>query len=322
MKPRCQQKKEAYIFDYPEAAEIADQQNRIFWTHEEIDVNKDLHDMKTNFTESEYHGVVTTLKLFTLYEVIAGAEYWGGRFKRMFPRPEFQRMASCFSHFELNVHAPFYNKLNEVLGLNTEDFYTNYVDDEILKARMEFIDSVVSDKDDLVSLGAFSMVEGAILYSSFAFLKHFQAEGKNKLVNTTAGINFSVRDESLHSEAGAWVFNLLKNEKKLSEKEEQDLEQKMIQVAETLREHEHHIVGKIFEKGKMEGITDTQMKNFVDSRIDYCLSTLGYSKIYKPSYNPIAKWFYKNINGGQFHDFFVRTGNEYKRDYDERRFIW
>ncbi len=321
-KADCQKKVDHYIFKYPEVAEMADIQNDIFWTWKEIDVEKDLHDLKTNFTESEYHGVVTTLKLFTLYEVIAGSEYWGGRFKRMFPRPEFQRLASCFSHFELNSHAPFYNRLNEVLGLNTEEFYTDYVNDPTLKERMDFVDSAVSSKDDLFSLGVFSLVEGAVLYSSFAFLKHFQAEGKNKLVNVTAGINFSVRDEALHSDAGAYCYRLLKDESNLTEKQTENLESSILEAAETIREHEHRIVDMIFEKGKMEGITDVQMKNFIDSRVDLCLENLGIKKIYKPSYNPVSKWFYDNINGGQFHDFFVKVGSEYNRDWEEKAFIW
>ena len=73
--------------------------------------------------------------------------------------------------------------------------------------------------DILKSIAVFSMIEGAILYSSFAFLKHFQAEGKNKLVNVTAGINFSVRDENLHSMAGAWLFKTLLAECELSDEE-------------------------------------------------------------------------------------------------------
>src|SRR3546814_9244700 len=68
---------------------------------------------------------------------------------------------------------------------------------------MEFIDSLVNQHDDLVSLGCFSLIEGAVLYSSFAFLKHFQTRGKNKLLNVVRGINFSVRDENLHCVAGS-----------------------------------------------------------------------------------------------------------------------
>ena len=34
---------------------------------------------------------------------------------------------------ELNVHAPFYAKINEVLGLATDEFYTDYVNNPLLK---------------------------------------------------------------------------------------------------------------------------------------------------------------------------------------------
>lgn len=319
---QCKQKTNSYLFKYPKVAEFADEQHDIFWTWKEIDVEKDLQDMKTNFTESEYHGTITTLKLFTLYELIAGSEYWGGRFKKIFPRPEFQRMASCFSNIELNVHAPFYNRLNEVLGINTEEFYTNYVEDPILQARMNFIDSAVSDKDDLFSLAVFSMVEGVILFSSFAFLKHFQAEGKNKLVNVTAGINFSLRDELLHSKAGAWVFRILYNESNLTDQEKEALNNRILEAGSIILEHEKRIIDMVFEKGSIKGITPTQMEHFVESRIDSCLEYLGINKVYKPKYNPIADWFYKNITTSQFHDFFHKIGSEYNRDWNERKFIW
>jgi len=105
---------------------------------------------------------------------------------------------------EIGVHAPFYNKINEVLGLDTDEFYNSYLDDDVLKNRMEWIGKRVSKKDTvyniLKSVGIFSMIEGAILYSSFAFLKHFNNNGKNKLINVNAGINFSAIDEQcLHS---------------------------------------------------------------------------------------------------------------------------
>ena len=45
--------------------------------------------------------------------------------------------------------------------------------------------------------------------------------------------------------------------------------------------------------------------DFVESRIDICLTNLGLDKLYKPTYNPIAKWFYDGINAVQFHDFFI-----------------
>ena len=187
MKVRCQTKKKIPTYDYPEAILATEKQHEIFWLPTEPKVEKDLHCIKTELTESELHATMLNLSLFTNYEIVAGNEYWGGRFKRMFPRPDFERMASCFSNIELNVHAPFYQRIDELLGLNTDEFYTSFVNDPTLKARMDFLDEAVSDKNDLYSVGTFSMVEGSILYSSFAFLMHFQAESKNKIPNTHSG---------------------------------------------------------------------------------------------------------------------------------------
>src|SRR5690625_1508823 len=128
MTPRMYQEKTTYTVDYPQAIELAEMQADIFWLASEIGVEKDLQDLKVNFTKAETHAVTTTLKLFTQYELFAGADYWGDRVMKMFPRPDIQRMACTFSFFELGVHAPFYSKLNEVLGLDTDEFYNSYVD--------------------------------------------------------------------------------------------------------------------------------------------------------------------------------------------------
>lgn len=251
---RLLEKKETYTIDYPAAIKFAETQMDIFWHPNEIEVEKDLHDMKTNFTDAEYHAVVTTLKLFTLYELVVGNEYWSGKIKTLFPRPDIERMASCFSFFEINVHAPFYNKLNEVLGLNTDEFYNSYINDPILYNRINWIHKVIAKPSDnvydiLKSIAVFSMIEGAILYSSFAFLKHFQAEGKNKLVNVTAGINFSVRDENCHSMAGAWLFKTLLSEAELPQGEIDKLHSDLLETVEHIKEHEDRIIDMLFEKG-------------------------------------------------------------------------
>jgi len=44
--------------------------------------------------------------------------------------------------------------------------------------------------------------------------------------------------------------------------------------------------------------------------------------MYGVEYDPISKWFYKNINAGTFQDFFHRQGNNYSRDWKESGFVW
>ena len=172
----CMTYKEAYVMDYDTASELVKTQNDVFWTAEEISVEKDVHDVMVNMTDAERHGVTTVLKLFTKYEIKAGDDWWGQRIKTMFPRPCIMKMASCFSFFETNVHAPFYDKLNEALHINTEDFYLSYKKDKVLNERMEYINKIVASDDMMLSTAIFAMIEGVVLYSSFAFLKHFQAK--------------------------------------------------------------------------------------------------------------------------------------------------
>lgn len=322
MKTKIQTYQPAYVFEYPQFAEMADKQLDVFWQWSEIDVSKDKQALLTEMTESERHGVVTALKLFTKYEIFVGNEYWLGRVMNNFPRPEIQRMATAFGHVELNSHAPFYDQINKELGLSTEEFYNSYVEDDTLRERMEFIDQLVASEDDALSLAGFSMVEGAVLYSSFAFLKHFQSCGKNKLTNICRGINMSVVDEALHSVGGAELCKQLVKELNYTEEQRQVFENKVYALAETIKEHEFRIVDMLFEKGKMDGITDVQMKHFVESRINTCLQQLGMNKLYDVKYNPVAEWFYKGINNYQFNDFFSGVGREYQRNWDESNFTW
>lgn len=307
-----------------EPIEFADQQLKVFWLSDEIKVEKDVQDVLVNFTEAEKHAVITTLKLFSIYETHAGSEYWGGRFKHMFDSAEFHRMASVFSMFELAVHAPFYNKINELLHINTPEFYLSYLDNPVLKERVEHIGDIIDHEDDLVSLAAFSMVEGVILYSSFAFLKHYQSQGKNKLLNIVRGINFSVRDENLHSLGGAWAFKHKLNQMGATATADYKLqiETKVREVGRKIYEHEQQIISMLFEKGKIENITAHQLECFVQSRVNECLKQLGFEKEYDVTYNPIQSWFYKGINDYTFNDFFSGVGNNYHRNWDETAFTW
>lgn len=327
MKTRIQTKKETFTVDYPEAVEFADEQADHFWPHSEIKVHKDKQDILVNMTESERHGTITTLKLFTLYEQIIGDEFWLNFVFKKFPRPaDIQPMAALFAAMELQVHGKFYSKINEELGLANDEFYTSYLDDPDMTARIEFLKKTLYGKDDLRSLGAFTFGEGAILYSSFAFLKHFQSMGKNKLLNVVSGINFSARDENLHAEAAAWLFRTLKQEQLEAGIIDQDyldsLEVDIIAAAEQVFEHEKAIIRKIFEKGEIEGITTTQLEHFAQSRINLCLRNLGYKNLFRVDYNPIAEYFYKGISGYQMQDFFNSQGNQYVRNWDKVGFTF
>ena len=321
MTVRMQTPKSTFTVDYPEAVEFMNQQQSIYWPHFEVKVHKDKQDFMVNLTPAEKHGAITTLQLFTQYEFIIGNEFWLNFVMRKFPRPaDIQPMAATFGAVELGIHQFFYKTLNEELGLATDEFYLAYTKDPDLKARIDFLTETLEEQDDLRALGAFTFGEGAILYSSFAYLKHFQSSGKNKLVNVVSGINFSARDEHLHSLAAAWLFRTLLNEKRkageITPEEEASLKADIIAAGHTVLEHEKIIIRKIFEKGPIDGITAHQLEEFAKHRINLCLNNLGYESIFEIKNTIIEDWFYKGITGYSSNDFFNSKGNQYSRDWN------
>lgn len=313
---------------FKEYSDLANSQLHVLWFPDEIQVDKDKQCILTEMTQAERHGVVTALKLFTMYEVRAGKDYWADRFLKIAKGPEFDRMGAVFSAVERAIHKPFYQKLNDVLGLDNDEFYNSYVDTPVLKARMEFIGEILDHPNDLVSLGGFSMVEGAILYSTFGYLKHFNANGKNKIKTIGSGINFSVSDESLHQQAGAKFFRHLTSDAQQDGVYEQlfgkqDVVKSMLEdMARTIYSHEAEIIDMLFEKGELEGLTAGELRVFVQSRLNLCLQDLGLDPIFEivEGTNTIADWFYDNINGYQSVDFFSQTGNQYTRNWNEEDF--
>lgn len=314
--------KDGYIDNYPEFSKLADEQIKIFWPWNEIKVGKDKQDLLVGMSEAEKHGIITTLKLFTKYELYVGNEHWGSRIAKAYPQVGVQRMAAAFAHVELNSHAPFYNEINKELGLANYEFYTEYLDDPVLASRMQFIDDMVANPDDELSTAVFSLVEGGVLYSSFAFLKHFQSQGKNKAQNIVRGINMSARDENLHAIGGAGLVKTALKEQQRSSYEMLQFEQAVKEAAEQIYQHEVLVNGKLFEKGGMEGITLTQLNHFSQSRLNLCCDYLNVKRNYEVKYNPIAEYFYKGINDYQMNDFFQGVGREYQRDWVKNRFVW
>lgn len=311
-----------WVIDYPQFAKLADEQMHTFWPWDEPEVENDVQDVRVDMTEAERHGLVTTLRLFTLYEMFAGEDYWAGRIMGTFHRPEIQRMASLFSAVEFNSHAPFYNKINELLYLDTEEFYEESMNDPVMADRIAFVNEAVESEDIAHSLAAFSFIEGAVLYSSFAFLKHFQAQecGKDLIKNICRGINLSVADENTHAVGSALLFQELRKEREVPSQEDIDA------MADAVYCHEAAIIDKLFERGDIQGVTKTNLQDFVRHRINLCMTNLGYNELYSEHTmdNFIASWFYSNINSVQFHDFFSGGGSEYHINWNEQRFgeVW
>lgn len=320
------QKPEGWIIQYPQFSSLADEQMHTFWPWDEPLVDNDLQDLRTAITPEELHGIITVLKLFTLYEMRVGDDYWTSRIAKQFKRPEIQRMAAMFSAVEFNSHAPMYNKINEILYLDTEEFYSEWKEVDELRERIEFVAQCATNEDDLLSIAAFSFIEGAVLYSSFAFIKHFQTQecGKSLLTNICRGVDQSMCDESLHSIGGAELFKQIYREAVAAGIDVAHITEPIYKMAHTVLTHEEKIVDMIFSQGEIKGINAVQLKEFVKHRLNVCLEQLGFEGVFAVQDDSVAKWFYKNTTGRKLHDFFTGSGSAYNINWKEVKFgeVW
>lgn len=319
---------DGWIIEYPIFAEQADKQMHGFWPWDEPDVESDLQDLRTHMSPAEYHATTSVLKLFTLYERKAGEDYWAKRIAGTFKRPEIQRVALMNAAVEANSHAGFYNKINEVLHLDTEEFYNEWKSDKELSARMKFIGDVINHEDDAVSTGGFTFVEGGILYTSFGLLKHFQSQecGKDLIKNIVRGVNQSYADEDGHAVTSATLCNIILSERNPSSEYYEEWKELMYEMAHTTYFHEDKIIDKMFEQGELGGITKQNLKDFAKHRVNVCLSLIKLPPLFNEGDLDgfIASWFYTDTNSYQMHDIFTGHGSEYNNKWKREKFgsVW
>lgn len=314
---------DSYVAHYPWAADMAIQQQSLFWPAEELGVEDDEQDFRTNLTEGELHGILTAQSILTQYELmIGGDELWGGKIAKLFPRPEIQRMAACFANVELGSHAPFYDLGNKVLGKATDEFYTSWKLDPILADRMAFISECAGSNDALEVTAALAFLEGAILFSIFGYFKGFNSRGYNLIPHFVSGIDGSTKDENFHSIASANLFNQCKSERKElgnhSTRRDNILNAKIDKITNDVYNHELLIIHKMFEVGTNRVVKEQECIEFLEDRLDIVRKRLGRPPMFsRGKQGVISGWFYQQLSTVKVPDFFAATQLQYTRNWSK-----
>jgi ribonucleoside-diphosphate reductase beta chain len=304
-------------FEYQEAADYWLKQQQAHWLHTEVPMMSDLNDWKQNLTETEKNIVGSILKGFAQTETVVN-DYWSGLVTKWFRKPEIIMMATTFGAFE-TIHAEAYSLLNETLGLEN---FAEFLEDEATMAKIENLMTVKDEMKNEMdlheiakSLAIFSaFTEGVNLFSSFAVLLSFKM--RNKLKGVGQIVEWSIRDESMHSEAGCWLFKTLINENpKLKTPE---LEAAINEAALLSLTLELDFIDKVYELGDLEGCPKYDLINFIKNRVNTKLGDLGY----KPIISNIdltaverMKWFDHLSAGKQHTDFFANRVTNYSKGH-------
>ena len=306
-------------FEYPMAFSMWELQQQSHWLHTEISLASDINDWKMNLTEAEKNVIGHILKGFTQSEVFI-QEYWGQMVGKWFKKPEIQMMAATFSAME-SIHAVAYAYLNQSLGL--EDFDA-FLHEPTAKAKIDrLIGTKGKTKEEIArSLAIFSAFnEGVNLFSSFAVLLNFSRF--NKLKGVGQIIAFSIKDESLHSEAGCWLFRTLMGE--FPEILTDQLKEEIYDAARLTVELEDAFIDKAFMVGTIEGITAQDLKAFIRFRTNTKLGDLGLKKVWKNIDKQALEnmaWF-DILSAGVAHaDFFAQRVTDYAKGTIDFSTVW
>jgi ribonucleoside-diphosphate reductase beta chain len=304
-------------FEYQEAADYWLKQQQAHWLHTEVPMMSDLTDWNFNLNKTEKNIIGSILKGFAQTETVVN-DYWSGLVTKWFRKPEIIMMATTFGAFE-TIHAEAYSLLNETLGL---DNFDEFLEDEATMAKIQNLmnirDSFQGEIDwheVAKSLAIFSaFTEGVNLFSSFAILLSFKM--RNKLKGVGQIVEWSIRDESLHSEAGCWLFRtLIQENPKLKTKE---LEAAINEAALLSLKLEIDFINKVYELGDLEGCSKYDLEHFIKNRVNTKLGDLGY----KPIVSNIdataverMKWFDHLSAGKQHSDFFSTRVTNYSKGH-------
>ena len=297
-------------FEYQDAFNFYKDQHRAHWLADEVPLASDLNDWKLKLTEPEKNLIGNILKSFAQTEVHVN-DYWSTKVSIWFPKPEIQAMARVFADFE-SIHAEAYARLNEELGL---DDFQAFLEDETSKNKIERLIEVpgTTIEEKAVSLAIFSaFTEGVNLFSSFAILMSFQL--RNLMKGTGQIVEWSVRDESLHSKAGCWLFRKLLEEQ--PELNTSELRNKVIEACELSVQLEFDFIEKAFEMGDIEGLNKEQLKTFIKARANEKMLELGYQAIYNdinPALLKQMEWFGHLTSGKTHQDFFAGRVTSYAK---------
>jgi len=306
-------------FEYPKAYDFWLKQQQAHWLHTEVPMAQDVTDWKSNLKNHEKNVVGGILKGFAQTETIVN-DYWSTLVTKWFRKPEIIMMGTTLGSSE-TIHAEAYSLLNEQLGL---DNFAEFMEDEATMAKIESLMNVRDGHsgepnwhDRAKSLAIFSaFTEGVNLFSSFAVLLSFKM--RNMLKGVGQIVEWSVRDESLHSEAGCWLFRTLmeenpkfKTKKLISEIEES---------AKLALQLEFDFIDKVFEMGDLENLGKEELKNFIRHRVNTKMGDLGLQPIIPASEIDkgalkTMKWFDAVIAGKQQTDFFASRVTNYSKGH-------
>ena len=294
-------------------------QQQTHWMGEEVPLGADIKDWASDrVTDGERRLLTQIFRFFTQSDVEVGDNYLK-RYIPIFQPLEVQMMMAAFSNME-TVHIDAYALLLKTLGMPKTEFaaFRDYAE---MRDKADYMHGfgVATCADvarTLAMFGAFT--EGMALFASFAMLLNFPRH--NKMNGMGQIVSWSVRDESLHCEGIIRLFHEWNRETGALTKAVRD---DIVDVAKTMVGLEERFVDLAFGLGRVEGMSDADIKSYVRYIADWRLTQLrlppvfGWFEETENGYRPLRPhplpWLVEILNGVEHANFFEQRATEYSK---------
>ncbi len=310
----------AYRVDrYPWAYMYWKRQQQIHWLGEEVPMGEDIKDWQSGILRPEEQHLLTQIFRFFTQSDVEVSDNYLKRYMPLFGPLEIQMMMAAFSNME-TVHIDAYALILKTLGMPDTEF-SAFLQYESMRSKVDYMHTFGTETcgdvaRTLAMFGAFT--EGMALFASFAMLLNFPRHNKMKGMGQI--VSWSVRDESLHCEAIIRLYHEWALETGAVTK---SVKEDILDVAKTMVTLEHGFVDQAMELGDIEGMTATDVKNYVNYIADWRLTQLklpslfGYFAENNGSYKQIKAhplpWLIPILNGVEHTNFFEQRATEYSK---------
>lgn len=272
-----------------------------FWTAEEIDLSKDLHDWNNRLTENERFFISRVLAFFAASDGIVN-ENLVENFSAEVQIPE----AKCFYGFQImmeNIHSETYSLLIDtyIKDPKEAEYLFNAIETiPCIKKKADWALRWISDEKALFAerLVAFAAVEGIFFSGSFASI--FWLKKRGLMPGLTFSNELICRDEGLHTDFACLLFAHLKH------KPEPSIVEKIITEAVTIEEE--YFTDAL--PASLLGMNCKLMCQYVEFCADRLLVALGNKKFYNVT-NPFD--FMENISLAGKTNFFEKRVSDYQK---------
>jgi ribonucleoside-diphosphate reductase subunit M2 len=272
-----------------------------FWTAEEIDLSKDMHDWNNRINDDEKYFISHILAFFDASDGIVN-ENLVERFSAEVQVPE----ARCFYGFQImmeNIHSETYSLLIDsyIKEQSQRTYLFNAIETiPCIRKKADWAMKWIADKDSSFGqrLVAFAAVEG--IFFSGAFASIFWLKKRGLMPGLTFSNELISRDEGLHTDFACLLFSHLKN--RPSKQLVEDI------ITEAVVYEKEFLTDAL--PCALLGMNATLMQQYIEFVADRLLVALGNEKFYN-STNPFD--FMENISLGGKTNFFEKRVADYQK---------